>query len=525
MGYYRDLREYMAALEEKGFLVRITREINKDTELMPLVRWQFRGLDESQRKAFLFENVCDAKGRGYSIPVLVGYLASSREIYALGLQCSPAELLDRWMQAETQPVPASLVKEEPVHEEVHIGENLLEHGGLGEFPVPISTPGFDNAPYFTATHWFTRDQHTGAINIGTYRGQIKAPDRAGVCCLADQHIGRQWQAWKALGKPMPAALVLGAVPAVAYVSAGKVPYGKDELAVAGGLVGEPIEVVKCKTIALEVPATAEIVIEGEISTDYLEPEAPFGEYTGYMGERMLNPVFEVKCITHRRNPIFTSIISQMPPSESSMIKLVGMEGNFFKFLKYDCNIPVVEDVAFHEIALNQWCVVKLNKKSPAQVWQALYGAAAYHPTIGKFIIAVDDDIDPRDPESVIWALSFRVQPQHDVIVGPGKAKGLDPSVRKGEQAGLQDTAGSSVLLIDATRKWPYPPVSLPAREYMEKAKSIWDSLGLPALNPRVPWYGYSLGAWTEVDREEAELAVRGDHYLTGQKLAQQRTKV
>lgn len=520
MAYYRDLRQYMEVLEANGLLARIDAEINKDTELMPLVRWQFRGLPETQRKAFLFTNITDVKGRRYDIPVLVGYLAGSRKIYALGLQCREEEIMERWHKAEIEPIPPRLVDDGPVHEEVHMGPDLIVHGGLGEFPVPISTPGLDNAPYFTGTQWFTKDPETGAINIGTYRAQVKSPDRTGVCCMADKHIGRQWQKWKARKENMPAALVLGAVPSIGYVSTSKVPYGTDELAVAGGLAGEPIEVVKCKTIDMVVPATAEIVIEGEITTNYLEPEAPFGEYTGYMGKRMLNPCFEIKCITHRRNPILGVILSQMPPSESSKIKQVALESNYLKFLKYDCNIPAVKDVAFHEIAVNQWCIIQLDRPTPAQAWHALYGAAAYYPTIGKIIVAVDEDIDPRDPESVIWALAFRTQPKRDVIVLPGKAKGLDPSVPENREApGLAGGEGSAAIVINATRKTGYPPVSLPARQFMERAKEIWEELGLPALQVRAPWFGYELGLWTDDEREEAEMALRGEHYAVGAKLA------
>jgi 4-hydroxy-3-polyprenylbenzoate decarboxylase len=120
-----------------------------------------------------------------------------------------------------------------------------------------------------------------------------------------------------------------------------------ELDVAGGLAAAPVEVVKCKTHDVLVPAHAEIVIEGEISTEFLEPEAPFGESTGYIAERLLNPFFEVKCITHRRNPILATIISQMPPSESSVMRQVAAEGNYLRFLKDQCNIPGILEVAFH----------------------------------------------------------------------------------------------------------------------------------------------------------------------------------
>ncbi|MDP2645707.1 MAG: UbiD family decarboxylase, partial [Desulfobacterales bacterium] len=141
--YYKDLREHIAALESNGKLVKISDEINLDTELMPLVRWQFRGLAEAERKAFLFEKVVDSKNKRYDMPVLVASPAASREIYALGMQCRPEEIMERWAVAQRNPIAPETVGSGPVQEEIHTGDNLLEHGGLGEFPVPISTPGFD----------------------------------------------------------------------------------------------------------------------------------------------------------------------------------------------------------------------------------------------------------------------------------------------------------------------------------------------------------------------------------------------
>ena len=156
MGYFKDFREHIAALDQAGLLVKIDEQINKDTELMPLVRWQFRGLSEEERRAFMFTNVIDAKGRKYDIPVVVGTLAASRQIYGFGLQCKPEEIVDRWNKAQSNPIPPKIVDHAPVHEVVYTGSNLTEKGGLGEFPIPISTPGYDCAPFTTASHWFTQ---------------------------------------------------------------------------------------------------------------------------------------------------------------------------------------------------------------------------------------------------------------------------------------------------------------------------------------------------------------------------------
>ncbi len=298
--YYKDVREHLKALQERGKLIRIKREINKDTELMPLVRWQFRGLEEKERKAFLFENVIDVKGTRYTMPVTVGTLAANTEIYAIGLMCRPEEIHERWTQAQLIPIAPVKVKSGPVQEVVRQGKDLLEGHGLDMLPVPISTPGFDNAPYLTSANWVTKDPETGIYNIGNYRAQIKAANRTGGLFLG-QHMGQHWIKCKDKGRPLEAAVVIGVIPSVAYAATAKLPYDFDEYRLAGGLAGEPLELVKCVTVDLEVPATAEIVIEGVLPTDSLEPEGPFGEYTGYIGQRGLAPYMAVTCITHRRD--------------------------------------------------------------------------------------------------------------------------------------------------------------------------------------------------------------------------------
>ncbi len=530
MAYYKDLREHIKALEANNKLVRIKREINKDTELMPLVRWQFRGLPEEERKAFLFENVVDVKGKRYSIPVLVASHAASSEVYAIGMMCKPDEIMEKRAQAQLNPIEPKIVKDGPVHEEVYMGDNLLEHGGLEELPVPISTPGFDNAPYFTCANWISKDPETGIRNMGNYRGMIKSKTRTGISSQPGQDLRRNWEMCRQHGKSLQAAIVIGASPAIGYMATTKLPYGFDELAVAGGIAGEPIELVKCKTVDIEVPATAEIVIEGELPTDFMEREAPFGEYTGYMGVGMTSPYFNVTCITHRKNPIYNAFISQFTPSESSKLRHMGDESTLYKFLRYDCGLPVL-DVALHESCGSiQYCVIKLKKSHPAQIWQALNGAVTFLPW-RKIVIAVDEDINPRDPDSVNWALAYRMQPHRDIRIIQGMVAAMDYSVshpeehvQRADEQRYPGIHGGSALLIDATTKWDYPPVSLPKREFMEKAKQIWEELGLPKLSPKEPWHGYSLGYWTKENEEEAELALKGEHYQTGEKLARQRVK-
>jgi 3-polyprenyl-4-hydroxybenzoate decarboxylase and related decarboxylases len=208
MAYYKDLREYIKVLEKNDKLFRIKREINKDTEMHPLVRWQFRGPPEGERKAFLFERSIDARGKKYSTPVLIAAHAPSVEVYALAMNCQPDEIMAKWEQAQLHPIKPEIIESGPVQEEIHKGDNLLEHGGLEEFPIPISTPGFDNAPYFSAGNWISRDPDTDVYNLGNYRAMVKDKIRVGCDCLLPQHMRIAWEKYKARGMPsMPAAVV------------------------------------------------------------------------------------------------------------------------------------------------------------------------------------------------------------------------------------------------------------------------------------------------------------------------------
>ncbi len=293
LAYYKELREQITALEEAGKLVRVKREINKDTELHPLVRLQFRGLPETERKAFLFENVTDARGRKYQGSVLVGSHAASKDVYAIGLKCKPEEIPQRWATARKSHIPPVIVESGPAQEEVHMGPTLLEHGGLDEFPIPVSTPGFDNAPYLTAGNWISRDPENGIRNVGNYRGMIKSATRIGILNVPSKDLRTMWEKCRKMGKPLEAAIAIGPVPAIGYCATVRFPYEVDEMAVAGGLAGEPMQLVKCKSIDLEVPATSEIVFEGELPTDSMEREGPFGEFTGFMAPEQIGPYFNV----------------------------------------------------------------------------------------------------------------------------------------------------------------------------------------------------------------------------------------
>jgi UbiD family decarboxylase len=511
-----DFQEHLADLEAAGLVERIDTPINKDTELHPLVRWQFvGGVPEDKRKAFIFTNVTDAKGRKYDIPVVVGALSASPEIYAFGMGRKVEEIGDAWMQAINHPIAPVRVTSAPCQEVVITGDGLKAPGGLNALPVPVSTPGFDSAPYLTATLCVTRDPETGVQNMGTYRAGLKAADRLAVRMVAREATGAggflHWQKYRARKEKMPIAIVVGAAPIVVFTGPQKLAIDLDEMGVAGGLAGEPIRMVKCKTIDLDVPADSEIVIEGLIDCEKLEPEAPFAESNGYVALEAFNMPMDVTAITRKKKPVFCSIISQVTPSESSVIKKVAYEPLFLAHLRDRLAIKGVTRVAMHERLTNLRPVIfiQVTAGTPrTEVWRALHGASSLMSNCGKIVVAVSEDIDPTSVDAVLWSLAYRSNPIQDVQIVPYRG-GV-----QGAQYGPRESDSS--MLVDATRKRPMAPLALPTREHMEHARELWERLALHPLTVTSPWHGYHLGDWTDTWEKFAERAAVGDWELSGQ---------
>src|SRR5215469_9839188 len=510
-----DFQAHLADLEARGLLVRIDRPVNKDTELHPLVRLQFiGGIPEAERRAFLFTNVTDSTGKRYDIPVAVGALAASAEIYALGMGCGVADIGKAWLDAIDHPVAPVHAAAARCQEVVITGEALRgPDGGLKRLPVPVSTPGFDSAPYLTATLCVTKDPDSGIQNMGTYRAALKAADRLAVRMVARSGGAGgylHWLKYEERKQPMPIAIVIGAGPVVMFTGPQKLAVDMDEMAVAGALAGEPIRMVRCKTVDLEVPADAEIVIEGVIDTAVLEPEAPFGESNGYVALEAFNMPMQVTAITHKKSPVFCSIISQVTPSESSVIKKVAYEPLFLAHLRDHLAIKGVTRVAMHERLTNLRPVIFVQLKADTprtEVWRALHGAATLMSNCGKIVVAVSDDIDPQSVDAVLWSLAYRSNPIDDVLLVPNRG-GV-----QGAQYGPEQS--DSTMLIDATRKRPMAPLALPTREHMEHARQLWERLGLHPLTVTSPWHGYHLGDWTEMWETFAKRAATGDWELSG----------
>ena len=521
---YNGIREHIKALKKAGLLIEVDRKINKDTEMHPLVRWQYRGgIAESERKAWLFSNVVDSKGRKYDIPVLVCGLAGSPAIYEIGIGCKLEETNAKWSTAIENPLSPEIInsKDAACHELIYQGADLNNGKGLDDLPIPISTPGWDNAPYTSSSHYITTDPNTGIQNMGNYRGQIKAPDRLGINTSTELRTGGyiNWLSWKERGEKMPCAVVIGCAPVISYASVQKVPEGIDELEVAGALIGKPLQLVKALTVDIMVPADAEVVIEGFIDTEYLEPEAPFGESHGYVNLQEYNGFMDVTAITRKKNAVITSWVSQVAPSESSVIRRFSYESRNTSYLRDTLGIKTVVSVKAHEplTSLHRVHAIIFKKDTPrTEIWRAMYGLASFRQSEGKWIIAVNEDIDGENADALFWAMAYRCKPQHDLEVIKHQDAGHGPR-------NLLDPEDASVL-IDATLKGTFPPVSLPKKEFMENAAEIWNELGLPKLRKEAPWHGYDLGEWTEEFEHMAKLATESDYWQTGRNNAQHRRK-
>jgi 4-hydroxy-3-polyprenylbenzoate decarboxylase len=521
LSYPKDLREFLTALEARGKLHRFTEAINKDSEIIPLLRVEMRGLADQKRKALLFENVTDAKGGSYDMRVVAGVYGVSDEMVLLGMGCETVkEALEKWHRAVESPIPCRIVEQAPVHDVVITGEALKQRG-LDMIPVPVEDPGFGQM-IRTGLPMITRDPETGITNIGTYNGFFRDRDRIVAAIGGGRATMRvQWETARRRGEELPMAIVIGATPNVMLVGSATLPYGADELAIAGAIAGEPMELVRCKTIPLEVPAHAEIIIEGMISTDVFEPRFAFGEYPGYLNmERNNRPVMRVTAITYRKNAMFTPVTVGFAPSDTNAVWGFCNAAVVYHELHYVRKLPI-SDVYFPQMGGgNDFCIIQREKGSDVPGTELLKAASEAWKG-AKYIVLVDWDIDPRNPELLIWALSFRVRPHVDIQMQPGRHAGLDPSSEPtGSTRGQRETAASAPsqyyrVLIDATLSGPYPPVALPRRDYMDRALEIWRSHQLPEPELQMPWYGYTLGYWNDEDQKLADLITAGDYKAVG----------
>lgn len=485
---FRDLREWIAFMEDGGELKRVKVEVDWDEEIGAITR----KLIDQRGPIPLFERI-----KGYEdgpCRQLVSYIGSHRRtLLSLGL---PEETTVRegiqWVKEHLRkPLKPVVVETGPCKENVLAGE-AIDLARL--FPVPKWHPRDGGRYICTAASIVTRDPETGEINVGNYRGMIADRNKISVFLSKAQHWGKHFAKYEARGEAMPVAVVIGFDPLLFMCAASPQPCNEYELYSA--LRGEPIELVRCETSNLLVPARAEIVIEGYISPDPATflPEGPFGEYTGYYGGgRAPRHVIQVERITFRNDPIFLGVLEGHSPGHGWAHD--GWIPFFFGAATWyyleEANVPGIRDIYVGfapEVTLVQ--IHKVYEGHAQQVAAALWGSHIGN-YLGKFVIVVDEDVNIHDPDAVYWALAYRVNPDLGDIVffGGAHAGPLDPSIPRERREWTRIGHGvCTKVLIDATVKWGlepeefpglrYPPLSTEVSPHMEeRVQKRWKEYG------------------------------------------------
>ncbi len=464
---HKTMRDFLTALEKKGLLRRISRPVDRTWEPAALAKWMYQAVPAEKCFGMYFENV-----KGSDIPIVTAALGANTAAYAVALDVEIDDINAAWVKACRNPIKPKIVDKAMCQEVVFTGKDVR----LSSLPIPVWTPGKDVGPYLT-TNTVTKDFDTGIQNMGVYRTMVR-DETSVIPNLAPGRQGHQnMLTWSDKGKVAPIAWVIAAPPAVHFATVANLPYGADEIEIAGGMMGQPVNMVKAKTVDLMVPADAEIIIEGEIHPGETDMEGPFGEFAGYMGPIDRRPVVRITAITHRKNPIFYGYTSQMPPSESTTIQSLTNAGVMLKMLRYDLGEPSVSDV-FIDLTfggLLAHAIIAMKPGYPAHSKKVGRLVAAMSPI--KRVTVVDDDVDIRDHSHVEWAMNSRYNPARDTVLIDDVyfPINMDPSVRSQTS---QSTMGSKVV-CDATQKIDAGTFSLPSKEIMMKALELWKEIGLP----------------------------------------------
>ncbi|MBN1177161.1 MAG: UbiD family decarboxylase [Dehalococcoidales bacterium] len=481
----RDLRKWMAQLDAEGDLKRVTAKVDWDDEISQIIRRVY----VQRGPALLFENI---KGHDntFSTKLFTNALSKHSNVnLMLGLpkDTSPADTIIEIRKRMKKPLQPVRVKTGPVKENIVKGKDV----DLFQIPVPKWHP-LDNGRYintFNAT--VTRDPDTGQNNCGVYRGTILSKNKIGVLLMPMKDWGITYSKYREMGKPMPVAFVYGYDPTL-VVTAGS-PVTGPEYDIAGALRQEPIPLVKCETSDIEVPAAAEIVVEGFMSPDpsSYEVEGPFGEGSGYYGEARKRPVVEVSCITYRNDPIFRGSlvgtkegVTEIRASVSNMMSVV-----LWNILEA-AEIPGVLDVSSGPVT-----AVKIHKTYQGQARQiaaAMWGSKfAGHPF--NIIMVVEEDVDIRNPATLLHAFHNKTNFHRDLVVYPlYMGSPIDVSLAYDLRAELEyGAAVADKLLIDATTDWQlhppreewggrrFPPDCHDSRlETVELVEKRWQEYGL-----------------------------------------------
>jgi 2,5-furandicarboxylate decarboxylase 1 len=427
-------RELLTWLEARGEVSRVNREVDPRYELTAVIRRMQKG----PNNALVFSRV-----RGTDLTVATN-LFGFRHTVAAALGVHEAELLRTLVSRETKQVPVKRVKTGPVQE-----ETLTRDIDVCRQIPQIVFSERDAGPYITAGVLLARHPETGAYNASWNRVQIVGGTKLRVRMMPPQHLGRYHAEAESRNQPLPCAIVIGAPPALMLSAASKVPYEVDELEVAGAWQGSPLEMAPCKTIPLEVPAHAEMVIEGEVLPEVREEEGPFGEFTDSYVPAMRNHVMRVTAITRRNDALYHAILA----GGTEDLNLVGVPVQTEVYKKVAPYVPRIKDIATPGYVFG--CVVSIYKENEDQPKNAVLAALAAYSWI-KVAVVVDDDVNPFDAADVLWAIQTRCTPETGVYVIPRIPSYTREDIRDVHRGkvGFDATAPMAKKEIFARRRFP-----------------------------------------------------------------------
>ncbi len=413
----QNIRSFLAELEARypGDLMRIEREVSPVYEVAAFVR----KLDLlGKHNAVLFEKV-----KGFEMPVVTNLLADRRK-YALALNLPEEGLSEAIADRMGEKIPPVLL-EGAKAEVAPVQEVVLTGEGIDLTTLPIITHSEkDDAPYITIGVTVSVDPDTGHRDLGIFRHKLLGPDRLGIYYSWGKHLQYAHNHCEEKNESLPIAIVLGAHPSlhIGAVNPLADTMGEDEYAIVGGLLGEPVELVSCKTVPLEVPADAEIVIEGEILPSVRQTEGPFGEFHQYYGQIVDAPEIKVTAITHRKDALYQNVGIVV---EHLYIQTPLSEGFLISELKKV--VPTVRGVSLPNSGVRYVAYVSLEKVNEGDAKNVILAALSMSPYL-KFVVVVDPDIDIRNESEVNWAIATRVVADRDIVMIPGaRGNRLDPT--------------------------------------------------------------------------------------------------
>jgi 4-hydroxy-3-polyprenylbenzoate decarboxylase len=477
---FKDLDHFIAALDKERELARITEPVSPDLEICAVT-------DRASKSSGGGPGLLFERPTGFDVPVAINLFGSmkriclalgvktlddlAREIEELATPKVPSGMLDALkmlpMVNRLRDLMPKTVSDAPCQEVVR------KDGSLDELPILKCWPE-DGGRYITLPMVFTKDPESGVRNIGTYRMQVFDGRTTGMHWQQHKGGAQHHRVAERLGRRLPVAVALGPDPALAYSATAPMPEGLDELMLAGFLRRERVELVKCVTVDLEVPANAQIVLEGYVEPGERRVEGPFGDHTGFYSHPDNYPVFHLTCITSRKRPVYLTTVVGIPPMEDYYLGKAS-ERIFLPLIRK--TLPEIVDMHFPAAGIfHNIVIISIDKRYPGharKIMNAVWGLGQL--MFSKTVIVVDKDVDVQNENEVAWIVGTHYDPERDVQFTRGPVDDLD------DASDLH--AYGSKMGIDATRKWPtegfkrpWPRKIVTAEASARVAEVVWQRI-------------------------------------------------